>query len=225
MIVSMIKQSHATSATELQLIDDKVEFSKVEAISSTRGARQYSAGSYEIDTDEEFFTIVHGKAEVIVKNGPTLFLEPGVTGYFRTGDETTWHVVEPIFMTYQKFVLNSSDKPCASSTNAATVSLDEEPMEPGQSWITSGNPNISSKILCTYHDGKVLCGIWQCTPGSVTYVEADEIFTVVMGRATVTIENGPTLELSCGVFGEFKAGDVATFHVHETFLKTFQITL
>jgi uncharacterized protein len=51
------------------------------------------------------------------------------------------------------------------------------------------------------------------------------MFTVIEGRATVVIEDGPTLELAAGCTGEFKRGAKTTWTVHEPILKTFQITL
>jgi uncharacterized cupin superfamily protein len=51
------------------------------------------------------------------------------------------------------------------------------------------------------------------------------VFTVLEGRATVHIEGGSTIELSPGYMGELKKGDKTTWVVHETILKTFQITL
>ncbi len=51
------------------------------------------------------------------------------------------------------------------------------------------------------------------------------MFTIIEGRATVVIENGPTLELMPGCTGEFKKGDISTWTVHEPILKVFQVTL
>ena len=67
-------------------------------------------------------------------------------------------------------------------------------------------------------------GVWQITPGVIEDVEADEIFVVVAGRATVEVHDGPTLELEPGVVGVLKAGDHAVWRIHETLRKVFQIT-
>lgn len=55
-------------------------------------------------------------------------------------------------------------------------------------------------------------------------VEADELFVVVSGRATVEVEGGPTLELEPGVVGVLRAGDRAVWRIHQTLRKVFQIT-
>ena len=68
-------------------------------------------------------------------------------------------------------------------------------------------------------------GIWQCTIGTVIDVEEDEMFTIVQGRGTVIIEDGPVLELEPGTVGFFTKGTKTKWIIHETLRKTFQITL
>lgn len=68
-------------------------------------------------------------------------------------------------------------------------------------------------------------GIWQCTVGTVIDVEEDEMFTIVQGRGTVIIEDGPVLELEPGTVGFFTKGTKTKWIIHETLRKTFQITL
>jgi hypothetical protein len=71
----------------------------------------------------------------------------------------------------------------------------------------------------------MVAGVWQITEGVVTDVEADELFVVVSGRATVEVEGGPTLELEPGVVGMLHAGDRTVWRVHETLRKVFQVTV
>ena len=58
-------------------------------------------------------------------------------------------------------------------------------------------------------------------PASSTDVEADEVFVVLAGRATVEVDGGPTLELGPGDVGILDAGDRTTWTVHETLRKVF----
>ena len=118
---------------------------------------------------------------------------------------------------------------------SSDIPLQHEEMVEGESW-TNGEPppDITSTILSTIDDGSMMRGLWRCTKGSCTYVEQDELFTVLDGHATVTVkkpnsdnpESERVIQLSKGMIGEFKQGDVATFVIEsETpFLKTFQIT-
>ena len=110
-----------------------------------------------------------------------------------------------------------------STVNVMTAVLEKDDLDPSQ--IISGSPEVSSLILSTNLNGRILRGIWKCTKGVVTDVEQDEMFTVILGRATVVIEGGPTLEISPGHVGELHRGARTTWTIHEDILKTFQITL
>ncbi|MGH4027506.1 cupin domain-containing protein [Actinomycetota bacterium Odt1-20B] len=103
------------------------------------------------------------------------------------------------------------------------VELEVEPLDPAQ--IVSGTPVVTGKVLWESADGKQLRGIWQITPGVVTDTEANELFVVVSGRATVEVEGGTTLELRPGVAAVLREGDRTTWTVHETLRKAYHITL
>jgi uncharacterized cupin superfamily protein len=49
------------------------------------------------------------------------------------------------------------------------------------------------------------------------------MFVVVSGRATVEVEDGPTLELGPGVVGVLREGDRTTWTVRETLRKAYEI--
>ncbi|MFD7613760.1 cupin domain-containing protein [Streptomyces sp. NPDC059828] len=103
------------------------------------------------------------------------------------------------------------------------VELEAEPLEPEQ--IVSGEPVVTGRVLWESEDGKQLRGIWQITPGVVTDTEANELFVVVSGRATVAVEGGATLELGPGDACVLREGDKTTWTVHETLRKAYHISL
>ncbi|GGO50221.1 cupin domain-containing protein [Streptomyces lasiicapitis] len=103
------------------------------------------------------------------------------------------------------------------------VELEEEPLDPEQ--IVSGEPVVTGKVLWESADGKQLRGIWQITPGVVTDTEANELFVVVSGRATVAVEGGDVLEIGPGDAAVLREGDRTTWTVHETLRKAYHITL
>jgi uncharacterized protein len=105
----------------------------------------------------------------------------------------------------------------------AAPELEPGVLEPAQ--IVEGAPRVSERVLWASHDGRVIVGVWEITPGVVTDVEADEVFTVLHGRATVEVEDGPTLALGPGVIGALRAGDRTVWRVQETLRKTFQISV
>jgi uncharacterized cupin superfamily protein len=64
-------------------------------------------------------------------------------------------------------------------------------------------------------------GVWEHTAGASSDVEADEVFIVLSGRATVVVTDGPTLDLAPGTLGVLEAGAATTWTVHETLRKVY----
>ncbi|MFJ5156580.1 cupin domain-containing protein [Streptomyces sp. NPDC088353] len=98
-----------------------------------------------------------------------------------------------------------------------------EPLEPEQ--IVSGTPEVTGKVVWESADGRQIRGIWQITPGVVTDVEADELFVVISGSATIEVEGGATLHVSPGDMAVLREGDRTTWTVHETLRKAYAINL
>ena len=88
--------------------------------------------------------------------------------------------------------------------------------------LEEAGDGTASTVLA--EDGAVSRGIWQIEPGVATDVEADEMFVVIEGRATIEIEGGPTLEVGPGDVCVFDKGARTTWHVHERLRKVYQIT-
>ena len=108
------------------------------------------------------------------------------------------------------------------------LAVDELILDPGEldpASVLEGTPQVTEATLWTSEDGRIIRGVWQITEGTVTDVEADELFVVVSGKATVEVEGGSTLELAPGVLGVLARGARTTWTVHETLRKVFQITL
>ncbi|UQX00642.1 cupin domain-containing protein [Streptomyces sp. RerS4] len=99
--------------------------------------------------------------------------------------------------------------------------LQREELDPAQ--IVSGDPVVTGKVLWESEDGSQIRGIWQITPGVVTDTEADELFVVVSGRATIEVEGGATLEVGPGSACVLREGDKTTWTVHETLRKAYHI--
>ncbi|EPH41767.1 cupin domain-containing protein [Streptomyces aurantiacus] len=120
--------------------------------------------------------------------------------------------------------MTTNDQNAASfAVHIPDVVLEEEPLDPAQ--IVSGEPVVTGKVLWESADGKQVRGIWQITPGVVTDTEANELFVVVSGRATVEVEGGDVLEIGPGDAAVLREGDRTTWTVHETLRKAYHITL
>ncbi|MFD3975068.1 cupin domain-containing protein [Streptomyces cyaneofuscatus] len=113
--------------------------------------------------------------------------------------------------------------PASFAVHIPDAELEPEPLDPAQ--ILSGEPVVTGKVLWESADGKQVRGIWQITPGVVTDTEANELFVVVSGRATVVVEGGATLEIGRGDACVLREGDRTTWTVHETLRKAYHISL
>ncbi|MEU3338504.1 cupin domain-containing protein [Streptomyces sp. NPDC002144] len=107
--------------------------------------------------------------------------------------------------------------------NVPDAELEPEPLDAEQ--IVSGTPEVTGKVVWESADGRQLRGIWQITPGVVTDTEADELFVVVSGSATIEVVDGPTLTVGPGDMAVLRAGDRTRWTVHETLRKAYAITL
>ncbi|MFJ5553103.1 cupin domain-containing protein [Streptomyces sp. NPDC093225] len=120
--------------------------------------------------------------------------------------------------------MSTSDHAHASfAVSVPDAELEPEPLDPEQ--IVSGDPVVTGKVLWESADGTQVRGIWQITPGVVTDTEADELFVVLSGRATVEVEGGETLEVGPGSAAVLRAGDRTLWTVHETLRKAYHINL
>ncbi|MFD4525359.1 cupin domain-containing protein [Streptomyces sp. NPDC058470] len=117
---------------------------------------------------------------------------------------------------------NSQARP-SFAVHIPNVELEPEPLDPAQ--IVSGAPVVTGKVLWESADGKQLRGIWQITPGVVTDTEANELFVVVSGRATIEVEGGDVIDVGPGDAAILREGDRTTWTVHETLRKAYQIGL
>ena len=95
--------------------------------------------------------------------------------------------------------------------------LYSDDLDPAQ--VVAGDPEVRSLEL---HDSDTLAiGVWQHSSGVSTDVEADEIFVVLQGSATVEVADGPTLEVGPGDVGFLPEGARTTWTVHETLRKIY----
>jgi uncharacterized cupin superfamily protein len=104
------------------------------------------------------------------------------------------------------------------------VSCELEPDELDPAQVVSGAPETRVRVLHTSPDGRVERGIWEITPGVVTDVEADELFVVVSGRATIEVDGGPTFQVGPGDAMVLVEGWRTRWTVHETLRKVYQVT-
>jgi uncharacterized cupin superfamily protein len=100
-------------------------------------------------------------------------------------------------------------------TDAASLALMHEPVPVGQALAgapATGLVELTDSI-----------GIWEHTPGASADVEADEVFVVLSGSATVSFTEPPLppIELRTGSIVRLTAGMRTVWTVHETLRKVY----
>jgi uncharacterized protein len=114
------------------------------------------------------------------------------------------------------------DRGCFA-VHVGDVELEPDPLDPDS--IVDGAPEAFNRVVWDSDDGRVVRGVWQMTPGTVTDTEANEMFVVISGRATITPEGGEPFDVGPGDMGVLKEGARTTWVVHETLRKAYQILL
>lgn len=105
-----------------------------------------------------------------------------------------------------------------TSVRAATLDLDRQPVPAGQS--LDGAPTTGAVAVDEFAGLEV--GVWEMTPGVMSDVEADEVFVVLSGSATVEFADGTEpLRLGPGDIGRLAAGTATVWTVTETLRKVY----
>lgn len=101
----------------------------------------------------------------------------------------------------------------------ADAELEESPLAPEQ--VLEGDPVVRALAL---HDADDLAvGVWQHSVGVSSDVEADEVFIVLAGRASIEVEGGPVLQVGPGDVGLLPAGARTRWTIHETLRKVYVV--
>lgn len=100
---------------------------------------------------------------------------------------------------------------------AVSLELEHEPVPAEQ--VVAGSPTTGSVSLGEL--GGHEYGVWEHTVGASTDVEADEVFVVLSGAATVTFEDGTVVSLAPGTIGRLRDGQRTVWTVTETLRKVY----
>ena len=77
-------------------------------------------------------------------------------------------------------------------------------------------------VLSKSIDARNVRGLWECTPGRFRWdFTYDETLVVVSGWATVTFDDGRSIELRAGDLAFFERGQSVVWTVRELFRKGF----
>ncbi len=103
----------------------------------------------------------------------------------------------------------------------AAVTLGETRLDPQS--VRAGTPRTEEGEIATVPLSggcSLVTGVWRCTEGTVTDVEADETFVVLSGRATIE-HDGARHEVGPGDVCVLPAGAETIWTIDETLTKVF----
>jgi uncharacterized cupin superfamily protein len=84
----------------------------------------------------------------------------------------------------------------------------------------AGTPQVGLRPLGEL--GGIGFGVWELGPSTSRDIEADEVFVVLSGRATVAFGDGtPPLQLQPGSIARLAAGSATTWTITETLRKLY----
>lgn len=98
-----------------------------------------------------------------------------------------------------------------------TVGVPTEPVVAERSVV--GHPRDGATELTVFEGCEI--GVWEMTPGTATDVEVDEVFVVISGAATVTFDDGTSVELRPGSLCRLRAGQRTRWEVTATLRKMY----
>lgn len=103
--------------------------------------------------------------------------------------------------------------------DARGLALTHEPLPADE--VLAGAPTTAVHELASL--GGVEIGVWEMTPGTATDTEADEVFVVLSGRATISFGSSglPDLEVGPGSVVRLAEGMRTTWTVTETLRKVY----
>lgn len=105
-----------------------------------------------------------------------------------------------------------------TSVLAASLALDHDPVPADQS--VRGEPTTAVASFGVF--GGLDVGVWEMTPGVMTDIEADEIFVIISGSATIEFaDDTPTLRVGAGDVVRLAAGAETVWTVAETLRKVY----
>lgn len=104
--------------------------------------------------------------------------------------------------------MNNSDHPIFV-THASEVDLEDD------------GDGTASLVLGATGDREV--GIWEIAPGVAHDVEVDEVFVVLSGSATITVEGVRDVRIGPGDVVHLTEGTPTTWTVHERLRKVYLI--
>ena len=124
--------------------------------------------------------------------------------------------ISPASLIPGKMIPRVRHKILSEQVMMATTTSTKAQVDGSASSNSNGNNTIQQAAV-------IVRGVWEMSEGVLKDVEEDEMFVVIKGRATVLIENSPTMHLKAGSIGVFQRGNRSTWIVHDKLLKVYEM--
>ncbi len=113
-----------------------------------------------------------------------------------------------------------SNTELVGKVHVADVALEPWPLPPEA--ILAGVPDARGTVVSRAEGGRVVRGLWACTPGTFRWSwNYDESLVVISGRARVRVDGGPVVEIGPGDYAWFARGQQSTWEILEPLRKAF----
>src|SRR5262245_49814783 len=99
----------------------------------------------------------------------------------------------------------------------AEVAVRHEPAGPDE--VVAGAPTTGATSITTL--GEVEVGVWEMSAGAVRDVEVDEVFLVLAGSATITVDGGEPVTVGPGDLVRLTAGTPTVWEVTSPIRKLY----
>ncbi|GIF25144.1 putative cupin superfamily protein [Actinoplanes tereljensis] len=101
----------------------------------------------------------------------------------------------------------------------ADVAVEHSPAADDE--VVSGAPTLGSTAITTLGSTGVEVGVWEMSVGAVRDVEVDEVFLLLAGAATITVDGGDPVAVSAGDLVRLTAGTKTVWEVSEPLRKLY----
>ncbi len=87
--------------------------------------------------------------------------------------------------------------------------------------VVAGTPTYGTTPVTVVGDTGVEVGVWEMSTGAVRDVEADEVFLVLAGAATITVDGGSPTAVAEGDLVRLTAGTATVWEVTSPLRKLY----
>ncbi|GAA2650088.1 cupin domain-containing protein [Paractinoplanes durhamensis] len=101
----------------------------------------------------------------------------------------------------------------------ADIAVDHSPA--GDDEVVAGAPTLGATPITRLGGTEVEVGVWEMSVGAVRDVEVDEVFLLLAGAATITVDGAAPVAISAGDLVRLTAGTKTVWEVSAPLRKLY----